>query len=38
MRIIDHLIAGHSGGGVGRTGDVYDPNTGQVQASVALGD
>ena len=38
MRIIDHLIAGHSGGGAGRTGDVYDPNTGQVQASVALGD
>ena len=37
MRIIDHLIVGQSGGGGGRTGDVFDPNTGQVQASVTLG-
>ena len=36
MRTIDHVIAGHSGGGGGRTGDVWDPNTGRVQASVAL--
>ncbi len=38
MRIIDHFIAGHAGGGGGtRIGDVFDPNTGQVQASVPLG-
>jgi malonate-semialdehyde dehydrogenase (acetylating)/methylmalonate-semialdehyde dehydrogenase len=37
MRIIDHLIAGHAGGGATRTGDVFDPNTGQVQAKVNLG-
>ncbi|MBN8815510.1 MAG: CoA-acylating methylmalonate-semialdehyde dehydrogenase [Sphingomonas sp.] len=38
MRVIDHHIAGHaSGAGGARTGDVFDPNTGQVQASVTLG-
>ncbi|RYY25876.1 MAG: CoA-acylating methylmalonate-semialdehyde dehydrogenase [Sphingomonadales bacterium] len=37
MRIIDHVIAGASGGSAARTGDVYDPNTGQVQARVNLG-
>ena len=37
MRIIDHHIVGHQGGGGGRTSDVFDPNTGRVQASVALG-
>ena len=37
MRIIDHHIVGHSGGAGGRTGDVFDPNTGKVQASVTLG-
>ena len=37
MRIIDHHIVGHSGGGAGRTGDVFDPNTGKVQARVTLG-
>ena len=38
MRIIDHHIAGNEGaGGGGRTGDVFDPNTGKVQASVTLG-
>jgi len=38
MRIIDHLIAGGSGGGsAARTSEVFDPNTGQVQASVTLG-
>ncbi|MEG3087127.1 CoA-acylating methylmalonate-semialdehyde dehydrogenase [Sphingomonas sp. PB4P5] len=38
MRVIDHLIAGHAGGAGARTGDVFDPNTGQVQATVNLGD
>ncbi len=37
MRTIDHLIVGHQGGGGGRTGEVFDPNTGKVQASVVLG-
>jgi malonate-semialdehyde dehydrogenase (acetylating)/methylmalonate-semialdehyde dehydrogenase len=38
MRTIDHHIVGHSGGGAGRSHDVFDPNTGEVQAKVALGD
>ncbi|WP_260581689.1 CoA-acylating methylmalonate-semialdehyde dehydrogenase [Sphingopyxis sp. PET50] len=37
MRQIDHLIVGGAGGG-GRTGPVFDPNNGGVQAEVALGD
>eukprot|EP01037_Dinobryon_pediforme_P031981 gene31981-36716_t len=37
MRIIDHHIVGLSGGGAARRGDGFDPNTGQVQASVNLG-
>ncbi|WP_203310794.1 CoA-acylating methylmalonate-semialdehyde dehydrogenase [Sphingomonas beigongshangi] len=38
MRQIDHLIVGHAGGGsAARAGDVFDPNTGQVQARVSLG-
>jgi malonate-semialdehyde dehydrogenase (acetylating)/methylmalonate-semialdehyde dehydrogenase len=37
MRIIDHLIAGAAGGAAARTSDVFDPNTGQVQAKVNLG-
>ena len=38
MRIIDHHIAGFSGGaGGGRMSDVFDPNTGDVQAQVPLG-
>ena len=37
MRIIDHLIAGHAGGAGARESDVFDPNTGQVQAQVRLG-
>ncbi|ESQ82635.1 methylmalonate-semialdehyde dehydrogenase [Asticcacaulis sp. AC466] len=37
MRDIHHLINGKSVAGTsGRFGDVYDPNTGQVQARVAL--
>ncbi|NJC32874.1 malonate-semialdehyde dehydrogenase (acetylating)/methylmalonate-semialdehyde dehydrogenase [Sphingomonas jejuensis] len=39
MRDIDHLIVGGSGGGgAARHGDVFDPNSGQVQARVPLGD
>ncbi len=37
MRVIDHVIVGHSGGGAGRRSDVFDPNSGAVQAQVALG-
>ncbi len=37
MRIIDHHIVGHSGGGAGRMSDVFDPNSGAVQAQVMLG-
>ena len=37
MREITHFINGKSVAGVsGRFGDVYDPNTGQIQARVAL--
>ncbi len=45
MRQIDHFLAGGasnntSGGanGSGRTHDIFDPNRGEVQAQVALGD
>ncbi len=37
MRIIDHHIIGHAGGAAARTGDVFNPNTGLVQARVNLG-
>lgn len=38
MREIGHFIQGASQPGTsGRTGDVYDPSTGQVQAKVTLG-
>jgi malonate-semialdehyde dehydrogenase (acetylating)/methylmalonate-semialdehyde dehydrogenase len=37
MRTIDHFIAGPAGGGAARTSDVFDPNTGQIQAKVNLG-
>src|SRR5712672_2440779 len=37
MRDIGHFIGGKEvKGGSGRTGDVFDPNTGEVQARVAL--
>ena len=37
MRAIDHFIAGASAPGAsGRFGDVYNPNTGEVQARVQL--
>lgn len=38
MRTISHFIGGRSVAGIsGRQGDVFDPNTGQVQAKVDLG-
>ena len=38
MRLIDHFIAGGTGGlGTTRQGDVFDPNSGGVQARVVLG-
>jgi malonate-semialdehyde dehydrogenase (acetylating)/methylmalonate-semialdehyde dehydrogenase len=38
MRQIDHLIAGNTGSGAsGRGGEVFDPNSGTVQAKVAFG-
>ncbi|WP_425999536.1 aldehyde dehydrogenase family protein, partial [Caulobacter sp. DWR1-3-2b1] len=37
MRAIDHFIAGASAPGAsGRFGDVFNPNTGEVQARVQL--
>ncbi|WP_144097793.1 CoA-acylating methylmalonate-semialdehyde dehydrogenase [Croceicoccus sediminis] len=38
MRLIDHFITGGAGGAAGRTSDVYNPSTGQVQAQLKLGD
>jgi malonate-semialdehyde dehydrogenase (acetylating) / methylmalonate-semialdehyde dehydrogenase len=38
VRIIDHVIAGSAGGSAtAREGEVFNPNTGQVQARVRLG-
>ncbi|OYY77298.1 MAG: methylmalonate-semialdehyde dehydrogenase (CoA acylating) [Sphingomonas sp. 28-62-20] len=37
MRIIDHHIAGPAGAAATRFGDVFDPNSGAVQAQVPLG-
>jgi malonate-semialdehyde dehydrogenase (acetylating) / methylmalonate-semialdehyde dehydrogenase len=37
MRTIDHFIGGGASGSEGRSGDVFDPNRGIVQARVALG-
>jgi malonate-semialdehyde dehydrogenase (acetylating)/methylmalonate-semialdehyde dehydrogenase len=37
MRQIDHYIVGGTGSSPARTGDVFDPNSGAVQASVPLG-
>ena len=36
MREIGHFIGGKTVKGAGRQGDVFDPNTGEVQAKVAL--
>ncbi|PAX07875.1 CoA-acylating methylmalonate-semialdehyde dehydrogenase [Sphingomonas lenta] len=38
MRIIDHFVAGGGLAPASRHGDVFDPNLGEVQAHVALGD
>lgn len=39
MRLVDHFIAGGSGGATAsRTARIFDPNNGGVQAEVALGD
>ncbi|MDB5704261.1 MAG: CoA-acylating methylmalonate-semialdehyde dehydrogenase [Sphingomonas bacterium] len=38
VRVIDHHVAGFRGDCSGRTAEVFDPNTGRVQASVVLGD
>lgn len=38
MRNIDHfIVGGPTSTGGGRSGEVFDPNSGQVQAKVALG-
>ncbi len=37
MRTIEHIVAGGAAGAATRHGDVYDPNSGQVQARVTLG-
>jgi malonate-semialdehyde dehydrogenase (acetylating)/methylmalonate-semialdehyde dehydrogenase len=41
VRTIEHLIAGGTAGGPssggGRSGDVFDPNSGEIQARVTLG-
>jgi len=37
MRVIDHFLASPTGGSAARQGDVFDPNSGEVQARVALG-
>jgi malonate-semialdehyde dehydrogenase (acetylating)/methylmalonate-semialdehyde dehydrogenase len=37
LRIIDHFIGGGHAGSAGRESEVFDPNTGQVQAHVRLG-
>jgi malonate-semialdehyde dehydrogenase (acetylating) / methylmalonate-semialdehyde dehydrogenase len=38
MRTIDHFIAGGAGAPTGRTHQVWNPSTGEVQAEVPLGD
>ena len=38
MRVIDHFLAAGPAGPAARTAPVYNPNTGEVQATVALGD
>jgi len=38
MRRIDHFMAGGAGSAAGGTAKVFDPNSGAVQAEVALGD
>ena len=38
MRQTDHFIVGGPGGTATRFGDIFDPNSGAIQARVALGD
>ena len=39
MKILNHFVGGRSRAGIsGRYADVFDPNTGEVQARVALAD
>jgi malonate-semialdehyde dehydrogenase (acetylating)/methylmalonate-semialdehyde dehydrogenase len=38
MRQIDHFIDGSAVGGAGRFGDVFNPNTGEIQARVPFAD
>ncbi len=37
MRTVEHFISGGSAGGGSRQHDIWDPNSGEVQAKVALG-
>jgi malonate-semialdehyde dehydrogenase (acetylating)/methylmalonate-semialdehyde dehydrogenase len=37
VRLVDHVIAGEPAAPPARTGPVYDPSTGRIQAEVALG-
>lgn len=37
MRLVDHFIVGGSGGAPARKSPIFDPNSGGVQAEVALG-
>ncbi len=38
MRIVTHYLANGAAVATGRTGDIFDPNNGTVQAQVTLGD
>ncbi|MDB5715311.1 MAG: CoA-acylating methylmalonate-semialdehyde dehydrogenase, partial [Sphingomonadales bacterium] len=38
MRAVNHFIGGGAGPDATRFGDIYNPNTGQIQARVGLGD
>ena len=38
MRQVDHFIVGGAGGSAGRTHQIWNPSTGEMQAEVALGD
>ncbi|MCH4892108.1 CoA-acylating methylmalonate-semialdehyde dehydrogenase [Sphingomonas sp. SFZ2018-12] len=38
MHVIDHFVVSQPGGAATRRGEVFDPNSGAVQAHVVLGD
>ena len=38
MRQVDHFIVGGAGGSTGRTHQIWNPSTGEIQAEVPLGD